>query len=171
MEHKCFKVLARIQRVLVAIKMIVHQRSYLGIFVPNPFCQRRGAQGVGWQLHRRVQLLHQLIHRVCLTEARSAKGVSRCSPRPSTAGCPKRSATKRRDAGIRGSFFAFLFGCSKRKVARRGDIPASARKRRHQRSIKQKAQTTTLIPTFSRMRKKELIVEKSRILELRKLQI
>ena len=35
----------------------------------HPFCMRRGAQGVGWQLHRRVQLLRALTHRVCLNGA------------------------------------------------------------------------------------------------------
>ena len=34
---------------------------------------RRGAQGVGWQLHRRVQLLRALTHRVCLNGEPSAR--------------------------------------------------------------------------------------------------
>ncbi len=60
---------------------------------------RRGAQGAGWLVCRRTHQLRELIYRVCLTEARSAKGVTRYTPRPRTTGCPKAKPQGRSQQG------------------------------------------------------------------------
>ena len=49
-RFKCFKALARTQRALAAIKMIVHQRSYPGIPAPNPLLPAPRRTGRGLRL-------------------------------------------------------------------------------------------------------------------------
>ena len=80
---------------------------------------------MGWQLRRRAQLLRELIYRVCLTEARSAKGVTRYTPRPSTTGCPKAKPQGRSQQGrlLWGTFL----GGQEKCLRRRAHNPASAR--------------------------------------------
>ena len=85
---------------------------------------RRGAQGVGWCGCRRTHQLRDLIYRVCLTEARSAKGVTRYTPRPSTTGCPKAKPQGRSQQGrlLWGTFL----GGQEKCLRRRAHNPASA---------------------------------------------
>ena len=88
-----------------------------GLFgIPTPFCQRRGAQGVGWQLHRRVQLHRELTHRVCLSGARKRVASYAVQPMPAHRRLPRSEAKGTLAAG-RASLGTFLSR----------DNPASAR--------------------------------------------
>ncbi len=91
---------------------------------------RRGAQGVGCQLRRRAQLLRDLIYRVCLSEAPTARRELRGTPQaraPQVA--PQRSEG---DAVSRGAFAWVTFILRKMKVtAPPGAQPGICAKRRN----------------------------------------
>ena len=124
--------------------IVNHLRSSTNLSRPHPFCMRRGAQGVGWQLHRRVQLLRALTHRVCLNgEPLARSELHGAAHARALAGCPLefRLSEIQRDAGSRGRLALVTFiGGAMKVTAPPGAHPGICAKRR---SAEQWAQKLT----------------------------
>ena len=114
--------------------IVNHLRSSTKLSRPHPFCMRRGAQGVGWQLHRRVQLLRALTHRVCLNgEPLARSELHGAAHARALAGCPLefRPSEIQRDAGSRGRLALVTFiGGAMKVTAPPGAHPGICAKRR-----------------------------------------